>query len=192
MSVKLSLIIQSIPDLWIVRGDEELSEFNYKSRTNSQEWKDAGNLPQTPSVFRFDKAAVPNNNDWRVDITPMDREIRRINNFNDALVDGYLYADATAMFNGTGFPRQQYLTMSFNRLQGIKEGNYLKFFTMTPASNTAGMTYLTHPHYVHKWDIVTMRDGSTVHVNTPKGDVFHFLTSREGIGYIPIDYVRRA
>lgn len=187
----MSLHISSLADLWIVRGDEELAEFNFNSRTNSQEWKDAGNLPQTPSVFRFDKNPVENNNDWRVDITPMDREIRRINNYNDALVDGYLYANATAMFNGSGFPKQQYLTMSFNFLQGVREGEYLKFFTLTPESNTTNMTYLTHPHLIHKWDIVTMRNNATIHVNTPKGDVFHFLVSREGSGYIPLRYVRK-
>lgn len=180
--------------LWIVRGDEELAEFGYKSRTADPLWSYAR---QTPSVFRFAPEPVRNPLDgkageYRVDITRQDREIRRLNaydsDFNRIV---YLYSSGTALFNRTGFPRLQYLTMSFNLLRGLAvENGCLKFETLKPALSTNGMSHASHPWFVHKWDIVTMRNGATVHVNTPHGDVFWFLTTAEGCGFIPLRFVR--
>lgn len=174
--------------LWIVRGDEELAEFGYKSRTAAEGWN---YLRQTPSVFRFDKFPVQRPTEYRVDITPMREETYRINGGNRRMVDGYLFADGTALFNRTGFPRLQYLTMSFNLLQGIAiESGCLKFRTLKPNADTSILTPQEHPWFVHRWDLVTMRDGATVHVNTPHGNVYWFLTTVDGYGYIPLRWVR--
>jgi hypothetical protein len=177
--------------LWIVRGDEEMSEYNFRSRTLDPVWIANGYLRQAPCLFRYDKSPVDNKNDWRVDISPLDTSIRRINNHNDDVVR-YLYSPVSGLFNRTGFPMQQYLVMAFNFLKEISvDANYLEFQTLTPASNTGHITRASHPWLVHKWDIITARDKVTIHVNTPKGDVFNFLVSREGRGYIPLEYVRK-
>ena len=178
--------------LWRVRGDEELSRFDYHSRTLMQDW---AYLEQTPSVFRFDRyAADPTL--WKVDITPLLADIDRINNF--AAKDNrrnYLFSGGTALFNGNSFPRQTYLTMSGNMLAGVGiEGRFLKFATIKPTDDVSSYTRETHPQFVHRWDIVTadkQPDGSwiTNHVNTPHGDLFWFLCSRDGHGYIPLELV---
>lgn len=181
-------------NFYVVLGDEELARFNYRSRTEMPDW---GYLPQTPSVFRFDKEPQEPT-EHRVDVTAQDAELRRLN-----LYDGkrarieYLYSAGTALFNRTGFPKLQYLTMSFNVLEKIEvvnnsKGKFLKFRTLVPNSNTSGMTHTSHPQFVHKLDIVTFDNGFTNHVNTPHGDVFWFLTTKEGYGYIPMDVVRPA
>lgn len=179
--------------LWVVRGDEELAEFGYRSRTADPNW---AYLRQTPSVFRFDKFPVQKPTEYRVDITPMDAALRQLNGYDDDVNRiVYLYSAGTALFNRTGFPKLQYLTMSFNILQGIGiENNCLKFKTLVPNSNTSGLTRESHPWFVHKWDIVTMRTVEdvryTTHVNTPHGNVFWYLTSIAGYGYIPLRWVR--
>jgi len=184
-------------NFWIVRGDEELRRFDFHSRTLAPDWV---YLPQTPSVFRFDKYA----NDptlWRVDILLLRVHILRVNNWTEdenRSQIAYAFSGGTALFNGNAYPRQAYLTMSFNVLEEITvEGGYLKFKTIIPGVNhVSQMTRQSHPQFVHKWDIVTARrqeDGSykTFHVNTPHGAMYWFLASKEGYGYIPLEVVRR-
>lgn len=182
--------IPAVGIFWRVLGDEELAEFNNQSRTLDPNW---AYLPQTPSVFRFEVTGREPKSDYRVDISPLLVDIFRLNNWtqedNHA---AYLFSAGTALFNNTGYPKQQYLTMSFNLLEEIAvEGAYLKFKTITPATYTAHMKRETHPQFIHKWDIVTSKNKRTVHVNTPHGDMFWFLCSKEGFGYIPLRWVRR-
>lgn len=176
--------------LWEVRGDEELKKFNYRSRTLAPDW---AYLQQTPSVFRFDKIPTLEPTEHRVNVFAQDGELRRLNLYDGkkARVE-YLYSKGTALFNRTGFPKLQYLTMSFNVLEEVAvEGGCLKFRTLKPTSNTAGMTHDSHPHFVHRFDIVTVdRNGNTAHVLTPHGNVYWFLTTVEGAGYIPLEWVK--
>lgn len=178
--------------LWEVRGDEELKFrgadfFNFKSRTKMENWKYGA---VTPSVFRFDRIATQSPTEYRVDITPMDAAIRALNENDEARISR-LYSPGTALFNRTGFPKLQYLVMSGCVLEEIAVvSNCLKFKTLTPASNTAGMNYQTHPQFVMRWDLVTYRDGATLHVRDEKGEIYWFLTTNEGVGYIPLAWVK--
>jgi hypothetical protein len=184
--------------LWSVCPDEELADYGYMSRTGAADWQ---HLRQTPSVFRYDKFPVQQPTDYRVNISAQNAALRKINGYDtDINRINYLYSPGTALFNRTGFPMLQYLTMSFNFLQGIAvEKNCLKFKTLTPASNTTGMSHASHPWFVHRWDIVTMRTLDkglpterrvTLHVETPHGDVFWYLTTAAGYGYIPLKWVK--
>lgn len=177
--------------LWVVKGDEELAEYHYRSRTADPDWL---HLAITPSVFRFEKTPREPASDYRVDITPLHPNIYRLNDYdtNTNHRMARLYSSATALFNNTGFPRQQYLVMSGCRLDGVVEGNYLRFKTATPTADVSQMTYLSHPQYVMKWDLVTFRDGETLHVKDRYGDIFWFLCTVEGFGYIPLRNVKPA
>ena len=183
--------------MWVVRGDEELARFNYQSRTLSPDW---AYLPQTPSVFRFDREA--NTPDlYKVNILPLRGEIFRVNGWTEEdNKSAYLFSGGTALFNGNSYPRQTYLTMSFNLLEEIAvEGNYLKFKTVKPTDNVSHMARDSHPQFVHKWDIVSARkipdtkpaQYETFHTNTPHGEMYWFLCSAEGFGYVPLEIVRR-
>ena len=189
------------PRVWEVAGDEALEDWSYQSRTLSilDEW---GNpkFVQLPSVMRFDKQPVPNDNDWRVDETWLKADYIRINNYDgDGLrrCENYLWNDHNALYNNQGFPRRQYLTMSRNVLQEIEwvttlTGRYLKFKTLRPGNSAAGMTHDTHPQYVHRFDLIGHKDGMTYHTyQTPRGYVYFFLTSLEGFGWLPERYIRR-
>ena len=182
--------------LWVLMGDEELGLYNRKSRTADPKWQEAhpvsGNC--TPSVFRFDKQPIEPKNDYRVDISPLDGSIRALN--DDSKKVDYLYADNTALYNSTGYPKQAYITMSGNMLleDGI-EGNYLRFKTITPNSETLGLSHVKTPWFVHRFDIVCFtKDGATYHTHTINNnikDVDYFLVTKEGVGYIPLDRVKR-
>lgn len=177
---------------WIVRGDEELSIYNFKSRTADPKW---GFTEQTASVFRYDKKPVPNKNNWRVNVTRLNADYWRINGQSKQKIN-YLYRANSALFNkrdpdGVGFPDQQYLVMSGNILWGKQVGEYLWFQTLRPSSDVRQMTFESHPQFIHIFDIVTMRDGKTVHIDTPQGRVYYFLVTNEGFGYIPIELVKQ-
>lgn len=173
--------------LWEVRGDEELEEFGYKSRTQMPNWK-YGRI--TPSVFRFDKKPTQSPTEYFVDITPQDAALRALNDYNDARISR-LYSPSTAVMNRNGFPRLQYLVMSGCVLEEIEiVQNCLKFKTLLPNSDTRGMTILSHPQYVMRWDLVTYRNGETLHVIDRKGEIYWFLTTMEGVGYIPLKWVK--
>lgn len=178
--------------LWEVKGDEELEYrgldfFNYKSRTKMAGWK-YGAI--TPSVFRFDNIPTQKPTERRVDITAQDKALRALNGNNAARISR-LYSSGTALFNRTGFPMLQYLVMSGCKLQEIEVvQNCLKFRTLLPSSSTAGMTIATHPQYVMRWDLVTYRNNKTLHVIDRKGEIYWYLTTNEGFGYIPLEWVK--
>jgi len=178
--------------LWRIRGDEELAEHNFMSRTASESW---GWGPQTPSVFRYFPVPREEAGDFRVRMSPM-QAVLCVLNGETQLTDpktAYLVSPITAIYNNTGWDRQAYITMSRNLLKGMAVGNFLEFETLTPFSNVTGMTYASHPFFIHKFDIVGITAGSvTYHTwNTPRGEIYYFLVTNEGKAYIPLKYVAR-
>jgi len=195
---RLEKLIDPVPvPIMVVRGDEELAEYKFRSRTSLDNGWTAG--PWTPSVFRYDKSPVKPKSDYRVDITPMKEAIRKLNAYNEKALD-YLFSPTTAIYNKTGDPKQAYITMSGNKLQVVEiVGNYLKFKTLIPSSNVAGMTAESHPQFVHTFDLVgwvkndITRQWQTLHKpNTPQGIIHYFLVTKEGYAYIPLDKVKPA
>jgi hypothetical protein len=182
--------------LWQVRGDEELAEHNYMSRSAAPDW---GYLIQTPSVFRFEdkwfNVTRRNPTDYKVDISPLDAEIRRLNEYHPQKM-ARLYSTGTALFN-SGWPKQGYLVMSGNVLREIEViDGLLKFSTITPQTDVSDITRETHPWFVMRWDLVTydkLEGGQiiTKHVIDKTGEIYWFLCSAAGYGYIPLKWVRR-
>jgi len=180
--------------LWVVRGDEELDEFNHMSRTADPDW---AYLAQTPSVFRFENkwfdVTKGDPTDYKVDISPLDAEIQRLNEHNEKKI-ARLYSKGTALFN-SGWPKQGYLVMSSNILQEIEViDGLLKFSTLTPQMDVSQFTRASHPWFVMRWDLVTHKkvggEMITKHVVDKTGEIYWFLCSKEGAGYIPLKWVR--
>ncbi len=180
--------------LYTVKGDEELeykgNDFlNYKSRTQLEGWSYGA---VTPSVFRFGKFPAQSPTEYFVNISAMDNDLKRINEYRqDEARINRLYSPGTAVMNRHGFPYLQYLVMSGCQLEPIEiVENCLKFKTLLPESNVSQMTYQTHPQFVMRWDLVTYRNGETLHVIDRKGEIYWFLVTKEGHGYIPLEWVR--
>ncbi len=180
--------------LWVVRGDEELEEFNHMSRTADPDWHFR---PQTPSVFRFENkffdVTKRNPTDFKVDISPLDWEIRRLNEHHKKKI-ARLFGEGTALFN-SGWPKQGYLVMSSNILKEIEVvDGLLKFSTVTPQMDVSHFTRESHPWFVMRWDLVTHKKVGgeiiTKHVLDKTGEIYWFLCTKEGAGFIPLRWVR--
>jgi hypothetical protein len=178
------------PRRWQVRGDEELKEWNYQSRTNHPSWKQP--YACTPSVYRFYRDPIDKQGDFRVDISPLRAAIVDLNGGDMQKVE-YLFNSGTGIFNTTGYPMQAYTTMSGNELIGERVGDFLRFETLTPASNVAGMTISSHPYFVHRFDLVcwSARTKETYHKPVRWGwEVYWFLVTAEGFAWMPLRHVR--
>lgn len=184
------------PPLFTIRGDEELAEYHFTSRTAGINSWPSFRHPCTPSVVRFYKEMRDKSGDFRVDISPLLDAYLNLNG-EDAITDNktrYFFGRTTALFNNTGYPKQMYTTMQGNKLKGtILSSSWLRFETLTPQSNVAGMTHESHPWFIHRFDLVCYRDRRTYHKpNTPQGVIDYFLVTVEGFAFIPLRYVREA
>jgi hypothetical protein len=187
---------------WVIRGDEELLEYGYESRTSPRNETTTINYKCTPSVFRFFKQPIEQQGDFRVDISPMRSALLALNGGDQQRLD-YLFNAGTGIFNTQGYPKQAYVTMSLNQVKVIQKlGEWYKIATLTPNSPTTyedeqgvtqSMTWYSHPEFVHRFDLVCWDriDETTYHhPNTPRGIVFYYLTTFEGFAWINSRYVR--
>lgn len=182
----------SVPaQLWRIKRDEELAEFNYMSRTGAETWT---LNPQTPSVFRFYPLMKEGAGDFRVHMSPLATALFALNGEN-SLADpktSYLVADNSGLYNNTGWDLQAYISTSDNLLKGSLINGWLEFETLTNGSDVTGMTHATHPHLVHSFDIVGITSlGVTYHTIPPPGVIYYYLTTNEGKAYIQEKYVER-
>lgn len=189
-------------DVYQLLGDESLNIKQneivpYTSRTNPANNWSGGKC--TPSVMRFEKSPRMPTSDYQVDISPLQSAYIALNgetSMNDPKTR-YLFAGDTALFNSNndiGYPLQSYLVMQGNRFKALEiVGNYLKFETLKPSSNVTGMSYVTHPWFIHRFDLVCWdkdRTPPTYHkANTPQGEIFYYLVTAEGFGYMPLAWV---
>jgi hypothetical protein len=177
---------------WLLLGDELLSEYNKASRTAPVNNWPSYRHPCTPSVMRFYKEPIDQQGDFRVDISPMLDDYLSLNR-ETKITDPktrYFFGKTTALFNTTGYPKQMYTTMQGNILRGVRVGDWLRFETLTPYRNVRGMSHETHPHFIHRFDLVCYKQGLTYHKpTTPQGIIDYFCVTVEGVGYIPIRYV---
>lgn len=178
-----------------VAWDDQVPDWNYRSRTLSSGYSYASNAP---AVFRFYPIAKDGIGDFRVNLLlPYDWEVPIIdlNNGNRKAFD-YLTGAARAQYNTTGWPMQAYLVMSGNKLEGEFIGDFFRFKTLlqSDVNKVHGWTIDTHPQYVHRftcitWDGVNKRTKRIPSTGTPLGQVYYYVVSKEGYGYIPKRHV---
>lgn len=177
--------------------DDENPDYDFKSRTQSEDLA----TPNPPAVYRYYKHPIEKEGDFRVNMeTPY--------NWKDAIIalNGggyvgqrrweYLVGDNRATYNMTGWPKQAYLSMSSNILRGEEIGNWFFFQTLKQSDlpNVVGMTIQTHPHFVHRftcvgWNNTTKTTKHIMSTGTQWGDVFFYLVTVEGFGFIPRRHV---
>jgi hypothetical protein len=163
-----------------VKHDPQLAMYNYKSRTADGDWNGAGRqTPEVVPLFIAPKLATGTNR-TKVDGT-WETYINALNN-NDERKLRYLKSAGTALFNTSGFPMLESLTMGGNiiRLDEIK-GEWGRVHTLDYANPGAlkETNYLTNPDLVHKFVVVAWnRDKKVTYwVNPPQGATYWPLVS---------------
>lgn len=177
-----------------VAWDDESPQWGYKSRTLTEAYPASYN---PPAVWRFYPEPINKMGEFYANLAvPYDWK-QAIIDLNGSYQDWeYLTKGdpGTATYN-KGWPKQSYLVFSGNRLQGEFVGEWYRFETLKPSdlSKVRGMTIETHPHFIQRFTCVTWaKDAAgnwyTKHIEStgaPRGQVYQYLVSNEGIGYIP-------
>lgn len=164
-----------------VKHDSQLANYDFRSRTAAGSWT---LNPQTPEVVPLFVIPKEGSGTWR---TPITAAWER---YMDALNEGsekklrYLKAAHTALFNGSGFPQMESLTMGGNvvTLDAIQNGwGQLNTFDYNTPGSVNSENYFTRPDLVHKFVVVgwSRETKSTYWVNPPQGDTYYpFVASK--------------
>lgn len=190
------------PVVWVVWDDQNI-DYHFKSRTQSPDWS---SVARPPAVNRYYPEMREKSGDYRVNLSyPYDWK-QAIINLNGGGWTGlrrweFLTGKARATYNSntstsSGWPNQMYVLFSGNVLRGKFVGEWFEFETLRQddVDRVAGMTKKTHPHLVHSFSCIgwDWRTKSTVHIpstGTFWNQVYHFVVTKEGIGYIPKRHV---
>ena len=157
-----------------VKHDSQLAIWNYRSRTISEGWE---LFPQTPETVPLLAAPKEGSGTHRTPLVgSWASYIDALNNHEEGKLV-YLKSDSTALFNGSGFPQLESLTMGGNiiTLEAI-QGTWGKVHTMdfgNPGAHAAD-TYVSRPDLVHKFVVVgwSRKSKATFWVKPPKGNLY--------------------
>ena len=176
-----------------VKHDSQLAKYNYKSRTADPNWPEQIWGSQTTEVVRM---TVGQNLASGTTRTIMDGNwsiyIDMLNDYNKRKI-GYVKGEATALFNHSGFPHMESLTMGGNiiTLDEI-QGGWGRVHTIDYSNpgSLKEINYTTKPDLVHKFVVVgwSRRTKSTYLANTPMGDLYWPLVTNRVV-WIPIEYL---
>jgi hypothetical protein len=186
---------QDIPPAFRFRWDDEISDWNFKCRTQDPEFTGP---PNPPAVLRFAPQIIPPSQrigDYRVNVSAWRSFILALNG-NDEQAFGWWTNPNTAQFNSTGWPMLMYVGMCGNVLAGERVGEWFKLQTLkvTDVGSAKGMTFQSRPEFIHHFTCVTW-DGVnkvTKHIEstgTPRGQFYYPLVTNEGYGFIPWRFV---
>lgn len=164
-----------------VKHDSQLAVFDFRSRTAAESWT---LNPQTPEVVPLSVIPKEGSGTWRTTINAAwERYMDNLND-NDQQKLRYLKATRTALFNGSGFPQMESLTMGGNivTLEAVQNGwGQLHTFDYGTPGSVHSENYFTRPDLVHKFVVVvwSRETKSTYWVNPPQGDTYYpFVTSK--------------
>lgn len=167
-----------------VKHDSQLKTYDYKSRTAASDWQGVSSeTPEVVPLFVQPKATTGTHrtvltNEWESFIDVLNR--------NDERTVRYLKADNTAIFNSTGFPRLESLTMGGNviTLDEVR-GNWGRVHTLAidQVPSPDEVNYMTDPDLVHKFVVVGWRRSSreTYWTDPPPGEMYWPLVSSREI-----------
>ncbi|MCC7187345.1 MAG: hypothetical protein IT312_01275 [Anaerolineales bacterium] len=165
------------------KHDSQLAMYDYRSRTAADEWK---LFPQTPEIVVLFAAPKEGTGTHRTTVDgAWERYIDALND-NDQAKLNYLKSPITALFNGSGFPQMESLTMGGNiiTLEAVQDG-WGRVHTMDYASpgSADAENYFTRPELVHKFVLViwSRKTKTTYWGNPPKGDIYYPFVSRNDV-----------
>jgi len=163
-----------------VKHDSQLEAYNYKSRTAGGNWEGVSSeTPEMVPLFIQPKSTTGTHrtiltDDWEGFLDAL--------NEHDARTLRYLKADNTALFNSTGFPKLESLTMGGNLITLDEvNGTWGRVHTMNLENvpSPGEVNYITQPDLVHKFVVVGWRKRTkqTYWTNPPAGDMYWPLVS---------------
>jgi hypothetical protein len=166
-----------------VKHDSQLAMYNYKSRTADRNWELGDQTPEVVPLFGSPSVAYSTNRTkliggWEILIDSL--------NNNDPIKLRYLKAPHSGLFNISGFPQLESLTMGGNviLLDEIR-GEWGRVHTLdyNNPPTFAEVNYVTRPDLIHKFVVVGWRKSSqtTFILNPPKGDLYWPLVSKEPV-----------
>jgi len=174
-----------------VKHDNQLAEFNYRSRTGDPKWPVDRWGWQTPEVVRLVVATKNAAGTHHTTITPpWEAYMDALNDYNKKTIN-YLKSRDTAIFDGNGFPQLESMTMGGNiiTLDEVKNG-WGRVHTMdyNDPGSVQKFDYTNRPDLVHKFVVVVWNrtNKTTYFVNPPPGAIYWPLVSSR-IVWIPME-----
>jgi hypothetical protein len=158
--------------------------YNYKSRTNDE--NSEGHLRQAPEVVPLFLEPKLTSGTGRTNLSGAWEVYLDALHNNDEGRIRYVKGIKTALFNTSGFPQLESLTMGGNVITLARvEGEWGLVNTMPYGSppNAATVNYVTRPDLVHKFTVVSWKRSTktTVVIRPPKGDIYWPLVSRRPV-----------
>ncbi|NWG33883.1 MAG: hypothetical protein HXY42_05535 [Chloroflexi bacterium] len=167
-----------------IKHDSQLAMFNYKSRTAAPDWIGVDNF--TPEVVPLFVQPALGSGTHRTRLTgDWEAYINMLNNNSERKLL-YLKANNTALFNNSGFPNMESLTMGGNivTLAEVKNGwgrvNTINYSNPGPLKD---LNYATRPDLVHKFVVVAWNKETkrTYWVDPPVGALYYPLVSSRDV-----------
>lgn len=166
-----------------VKHDSQLAIYNYKSRTGDKEWGGRDQTAEVVPLFVLPKlssgtARTRLEGGWEILINAL--------NNNDEAKLRYLKADNSGLFNTSGFPQLESLTMGGNivTLDAI-QGEWGRIDTLDyrDPPDFEKVNYITRPDLIHKFVVVVWRQDTktTFWVNPPQGDLYWPLVTKDPV-----------
>lgn len=167
-----------------VKHDSQIAKYDYKSRTAARDWGGVNLFtPETVPLFVLPQEGTGThrtvlNGRWETFINNL--------NGNDAKKMRYLKANDTALFNTSGFPNLESLTMGGNivTLVEIKNGwGRVNTFDYKSPGDLKDVNYVTRPDLIHKFVVVGYNRSTktTYWLDPPHGSIFWPLVSDRAV-----------
>jgi hypothetical protein len=174
-----------------VKHDNQLAIYEYKSRTGAKDWDGFDEFtPEVVPLFVGPRRGVGTHR-TRVDGT-WEIYIDALNHNNENKLR-YLKKDNSGLFNSSGFPMLESLTLGGNIITIVElQGGFGRVNTINYENPGVlkDMDYITRPDLVHKFVVVAWKNSTktTYWVNPPQGQTYWPLVSSRDI-WISMDRV---
>lgn len=183
----------ALPEYYRVKHDSQLAIYNYESRTADESW--AGIGPQTPEIVPLFVAPKLSAGTHRTKVGGEWEILINALNKNDDARLRYLKSRTTALFNSSGFPQLESLTMGGNIIKLVEiQGKWGRVYTLDHGQppDAEEVNYMTRPDLVHKFVVVgwKQKNEETVWVNPPRGDLYWPLVSSRPV-WIPLENLEK-
>jgi len=167
-----------------IKHDSQLAVYDFKSRTEDE--NSEGVHRQAPEVVPLFLEPKLSAGTGRTNLSgAWETYINALNDNSESKLK-YLKAANTALFNTSGFPQMESLTMGGNVITLARmQGDWGQVNTMPYGGppSAAEVNYATRPDWVHKFVVVTWRRNTktTAWVNPPKGSMYFPLVSGRSV-----------
>lgn len=167
-----------------VKHDNQIAKYNYQSRTAAKNWRGLNLFtPETVPLFVLPREGTGTHR-TRVDGS-WETYINSLNG-NDAKKLRYLKADNTALFNTSGFPNLESLTMGGNVITLVElkdDWGRVNTIDYDKPGALKDVDYVTRPDLIHKFVVVGYRKSTrtTYWLNPPHGDIYWPLVSSRAV-----------